>query len=277
MKNIGRIALFGGIAALNVWGQFTFTPERSNLGNLVILADNPTTLQRYNVQGFKINNIAQVPNGIAVTKVLGNYMVSTGSTLLQVTPTGTVTTVASAPSANGTAAFWVSLAPDGLGNVVLADNHQHAIWLVNPATSAITKVANYPVANAGVSDDVGVAVDPTGNYLVITDNSPAGVAMFSVAPTGAVTPVTLTGVAAKSTIARLLRYNGGYAFFSSLDNAVFTATFTAQPGTASPTATVAQLMASVSATTPQGFSVNASSGIFSLVTSAPARVAPSRH
>ena len=155
------------------------------------------------------------------------------------TPGGAVITWRPTPST----AQWVSLAPDGLGNVVLADNKAHAVWRVNLQTNAPTLIGNYPVGSPSELEDVGIAVDPSGNYLILNDNN-STLSMFSMTPTGTATAVTLTGVAAKNTNGRLLRYNGGYAFVSYGDNTIDTITFTVPPGSSTPpVATIAVLSA----------------------------------
>lgn len=270
MNRFGQVAVLGVAIALSGYGQaINYTSLDSNLGNLAILAGNPAALLRYSNTGLLINTIAPVPNAIAVTKVLGNFLVTTGSTLLQVTPVGAVTTLLSAPSVSGTAAQWVSLAPDGLGNVVLADNRLHAVWQVNLQTNTPKLVASYPVSSASENEDVGITVDPSGSYLVLDDNG-TGVSMFAITPTGTVTPVTLTGAAAKNTNGRLIRYNGGYAFVSFGDNAIFTIAFTTPPGSSSPpVATVTELAGNVAAAgTAVGLSANLDSGYLHIATSA---------
>ena len=266
MKRFTAMIAFGGIAALLSYGQaVNYNSLDANLGNLVILNGSPTALQRYGNTGFLINTIATVPNALAMTKVLGNYLVTTGTSLVQVTPAGTVTTVANAPGSSQ----WVSLTPDGLGNLVVADNKAHAVWRVNLQTNVASLVGNYPVTSASELEDVGIAVDPSGNYLVLSDNN-STLSMFSMSPGGTATPVTLTGVAAKNTNGRLIRYNGGYAFISVGDNAIFTITFTVPPGSASPpVATVAELAGNIAASgTPRGLTANLDSGALFFTTSA---------
>ena len=266
MTRFAAMVVLGGVWTVLGYGQaVTYTSLNSSLGNLVTLDGSPTALHRYSNTGSLINTIASVPNGLALTKVLGNYYVTTGSTLIQVTPTGTVTPVATAPASTQ----WVSLAPDGLGNLVLADNKAHAVWRLNVQTSAATLVGTYPVGDAGQLEDVGIAVDPSGSYLILSDNN-GTLSLYSMTPAGTVTPVMLTGFAAVNTNGRLIRYNGGYAFISYGDNAICTITFTVPLGGASPpVATVATLASSITPSgTPRGLTANLDSGALFFATSA---------
>jgi hypothetical protein len=195
-----------------------------------------------------MNTIATVANGLVMTKVQGNYMVSTGTTLVQVTPAGTATLIATAPSLNGISTQWVSVAADALGNVIAGDDQYHAVWLINPVTNSATKVANYPIANTSESEFVSIAVDPSGDYLVLEDNG-GSVHLYAVTPAGAVNAVTLTGAPAKNAGSTLVPFNGGYVFASRTDNAVYTLTLTTPLSIASPAATVTLLASDV---TPSG-------------------------
>jgi len=266
VKKFAAIVVLGGAATVLGYGQaVVYNSLNSSLGNLVTLDGSPTALHRYNNAGFLIGTIASVPNALALTKVLGNYYVTTGLTLVQVTPLGAVTPVATAPSSSQ----WTALAPDGLGNLLLADNKAHAVWRVNLQTSAASIVGNYPATSAGQNEDVGIIVDPSGNYLILSDNN-ATLSMFSMTPSGTVVPVTLTGFAATNTNGKLIRYNGVYAFISYGDNAICTITFTVPPGSATaPVATVAELASSITPSgTPRGLTANLDSGALFFATSA---------
>ena len=262
MKAI-TLAAIGMTAAMQMAGQaINYNSSKSNSGNIAVLGGAPTALLRYTNTGALMNTVAQMPGALAMTKVLGNYLVTTGATLYQISPTGTITPIANALSLNGLTGQWVSLAPDGLGNVVLADNHFHAVWLVNLQTNAVTKVASYPVGASNESEDVAIAVDPaSGNYIVLEDNSGV-VSVFSITPGGTVTQVTLTGTAARSSGSRLIPYNGAYVFASASDNAVYTLTPTTPLTIASPAATVAELAGNVCAPTcnPTSLGVNPDTG-----------------
>src|ERR1700677_3947873 len=78
-----------------------------------------------------IKAIAPVPNGTGLGKDLsGNYLATTSPTLLRVTPTGTASTTPPAPA--GPATGWVGVAADSLGNFIVVDNVQHAVWRITP-------------------------------------------------------------------------------------------------------------------------------------------------
>jgi hypothetical protein len=171
-----------------------------------------------------IKAIAPVPNGTGLGKDLsGNYLVTTSSTLLRVTPTGTVSTIATAPA--GPATGWVGVAADSLGNFIVVDNVQHAVWRITPTagTATAAKVANYPVTDASVNEDASILVDPSGNYRVIEDNS-FTVQMFSITPAGGVTTIALSGAATTSAAGLIPDGAGNYLFASFKDDSVFRVT-----------------------------------------------------
>jgi hypothetical protein len=171
-----------------------------------------------------IKTIASVANGTGVGKDLsGNYLVTTSTTLLSVTPTGTVSTIATAPSSPATG--WVGVAADSMGNFIVVDNVQHAVWRISPngTMPGILRLAYYPVTDTSANEDVSVVVDTSGNYRVIEDNSMA-VHMFSITPSGAVTTIALSGAGATSASGLIPDGAGNYLFASYLDDSVFRVT-----------------------------------------------------
>src|ERR1700683_1923796 len=82
----------------------------------VVLSSSPSgALVRASSDWRSIKTIATVDNGTGLGKDLGgNYLVTTPSTLMRVTPTGTVSTIATAPSTPATG--WIGVAADSLGN-----------------------------------------------------------------------------------------------------------------------------------------------------------------
>jgi hypothetical protein len=171
--------------------------------------------------------IASVPDGIAVAKdTFGNYMVVTGSALVQVMPTGAVTSKALAPASGPSPSNWVAIASDSLGNVIVADNHAHEVWRITPGSlfSLEKEVASYPVFSPSQSEDAAVAVDPSGNYLVLEDNG-GSLHLYSITPAGTVTPIALSGATATSFNTSLIPDGAGnYVFASSVANALFRVT-----------------------------------------------------
>lgn len=263
------IAIGLSIAALQLFGQsINYNASKSNTGNIMAIAGTPRTLQRYSTTGALMNTIATVPNALVATKSFGNYVVSTGNTVVQVSPSGVVTQVANAPSPNGLSAQWISIAADGLGNVVLTDDQYHAVWLVNLATGIYSKVANYPIVTTSEAESAAIAVDASGNYLVLEDNG-GSVHLYSITPAGNVTAVTLTGVPASNAGTSLVHFNGGYAFASRTDNAVYTLNFTTPVTIASPSATITELVGSVAASgAMENLAVNPDTGDLYVATTA---------
>jgi hypothetical protein len=186
----------------------------------VLVSSSPGTLIRASSDWHSIATIASVPNATGVGKDLyGNYLVTTSSTLLRVTPAGAVSTIATAPAAPS---GWIGVAADSLGNYIIVDNAQHAVWRVSSA-GVVLKVANYIVADTGELEDASILVDPSGNYRVIEDNSMT-VQMFSITPAGAVTNITLSGAAAISADGLIPDGAGNYLFASYRDDSVFRVT-----------------------------------------------------
>jgi hypothetical protein len=220
MKRMTTAAALWLAAALQTMGSTSYTASKSNTGDLVVQGGEPGILQRYSAGGRLLGTIASVPNGIAVAKSGGNYMVVTGSALVQVTPAGTVTTIANAPGSAAGTARWIAIASDQLGNLVAVDNVQHAVWLITPASGVVTKVASYAVADVLGAEDAAVAMDPAGNYLVLEDNG-GSLHLFLITPGGTVTPIQLHGTVATQCRTSLIPFGGGYLFVSPAENAVF--------------------------------------------------------
>ena len=119
----------------------------------------------------------------------GNFIVAAASSLLRVTPIGSVATVAQAPV--GTQ--WIAAAIDGTGNIIAVDNLQHAVWRVSPDGSSIVEVANYPAPSPASLENAKVLVDTHGNYIVAEDNGGAA-RIFVVTPGGSPTELSLSTV-----------------------------------------------------------------------------------
>ena len=188
----------------------------------VMVSSSPTgALIRASSDWSSINTIAPIANALGLGKDLsGNYLVTTASTLLRVTPTGTVTTVATAPA--GPATGWIAVAADSLGNFIVVDNVQHAVWRISPAGNVV-KVANYPVVDASVNEDAYILVNASGNYLVLEDNV-VTVQMYSITPAGNVTMIGLSGASSTSVSGLIPDGTGNYLFASFRDDSVFRVT-----------------------------------------------------
>jgi hypothetical protein len=169
-----------------------------------------------------LTTIAPISNGTGVGKDLnGDYLVTTSKSLLRVTPTGTVTAIANAPTIPPTG--WVGVVTDAQGNYIVVDNVQHAVWRISPNGAAVLKVANYTVMNSPEQEDANILLDPNGNYLVLEDNGSVA-QMFSITPAGGVTQITLSGAAATATDGFTADGAGNYLFSSFRDDSVFSVT-----------------------------------------------------
>lgn len=114
----------------------------------------------------------------------GNYIVAPAGPLLKMTPGGVVTTIASGG--------YISVAVDGLGNFIAADNSHHEVWRISPDGSSVNVVAAYPVCNVGNLEDVTVRINSAGNYVVMHDNCSSGIAVYVITPGGTVTSLPLS-------------------------------------------------------------------------------------
>jgi hypothetical protein len=223
MKRITTAAALWLTAALQMMGSTDYTASKSSTGNFVVIQGGQQgSLQRYSTGGRLLGTIAAVPSGIAVAKNRGNYMVVTGSALVQVTPAGSVTTIANAPKGKAGVSGWIAIASDQLGNLVVVDNIQHAVWLITPSpgSSVVTKVADYGVADILGAENAGVSIDPYGNYLVLEDNG-GSLHLFSITPAGTVTPIELRGATPTQCHTSIIPFGAGYLFVSAAENAVF--------------------------------------------------------
>lgn len=227
MKRITVVTALCLGAAVQMMAGLNYNASKANTVNLVIESAQPFSLQRVSKTGVLMGTIASVPNGIAVAKVGGNYMVSTGSSIVQVTPLGSVTTIANAPSSAAGTPDWVAIAPDQLGNLVAVDNSEHAVWLITPgaagASSGVKKIANYTVSAAGSAENAGIDVDINGNYVVLEDNG-GSAHVYSITPAGAVSPIQLMGGTPKQASALHKHVYGvkyEEVFVSPADNSVY--------------------------------------------------------
>jgi hypothetical protein len=125
--------------------------------------------------------------GLTVDKG-GDYILARVSSLVRVTPSGIVSTIAVCP----TGSQWLAVAVDSSGDYIVGDNQRHAIWRVSADGARVDRVAAYPVRRPQDMEDMGVMVDDTGNYLVIEGNG--GTAhVWTVTPYGDVRPISLHG------------------------------------------------------------------------------------
>jgi len=189
---------------------------------VMISSSVPGALIRASNDFRSITTIAPISNGTGVGKDLnGNYLVTTSNSLLRVTPTGTVTSIANAPTIPPTG--WIGVVTDSQGNYIIVDNAQHAVWRVSPSGLSVLKVANYTVTDPGELEDANILLDPSGNYLVLEDNGSVA-QMFSITPAGGVSQITLSGAAATGTDGFTSDGAGNYLFASYRDDSVFSVT-----------------------------------------------------
>jgi len=197
------------VALLATW------PATATAGSFVVLnrsANN--SLVRVSTDGRLISTIAVNVGGYGLTKDnAGNYIVAAVWSLLRVTPSGSVSTIATAPPGSQ----WMRVVQDSEGAFVVADNQQHAVWRIS-ADGYSSKLANYPVA-APVLEASSIVLDESGNYLLIEENN--GTHLWLITPTGQVTPVPLSGVNIANGGVIIDDGDGNYFVGSQKDHAVF--------------------------------------------------------
>jgi hypothetical protein len=146
------------------------------------------SLVRISPEGKYISTIANGFAGEGLAKdPEGNYLVTTVTALLRVTPSGGVSRIATAPAGS----HWLKVigAPDG--SSIVTDNVQHALWRVSKDGQTITKIANYPVPNYHEWESTSVAIDGQGNYKLLEDNHRES-RLYKINPEGAVTEIPLS-------------------------------------------------------------------------------------
>ena len=157
---------------------------QSESGGLIFVSGN----------GSSVSQLSSVSGYDVAYDGGGNAVVATVQNLERVTPQGTTSIVATAPSG----AQWLAVAQDGFGNYIVGDNKKHGVWRVSPDGVSSVFVATYPVPSQNELEDIKVLVDVHGNYIVAEDNG--GVGLFSITPAGAVNTVTLTGETLPTTV-----------------------------------------------------------------------------
>jgi uncharacterized protein YjiK len=207
MIHLGRICC----VLLAAW------PAAAAAGSFVVLnrsAEN--SLVRVSSDGHLISIIAAKAGGRGLTKdSAGDYIVAAVSSLLRVTPSGSVTTIATAPRGSQ----WVYVVQDHDGVFVVADNEQHALWRISADGQSVAKLANYSVSPPQM-EDVSIVFDQSGNYLVMTEKV-YGAYLWRITQSGQVTPTPMRGKNITAGGFMIDATNGDYLIGSNTDRAVF--------------------------------------------------------
>ena len=186
-------------------------------GSFVVLnrsAEN--SLVRVSSDGRLINMIAAKAGGYGLTKdSAGDYIVAAVSSLLRVTPSGRVSTIATAPRGSQ----WMHVLQDHEGFFVVVDNEQHAVWRISADGQSVTNLANYSVSPPQM-EDVSIVFDESGNYLVMTERV-YGAYLWRITQSGQVTPVPLRGKNITAGGFMIDARHGDYLIGSNTDHAVF--------------------------------------------------------
>ena len=184
----------------------------------VVLGRYPAgDLVRVTDDGQSQKTIARGVGGFGLTvDKNGDYIVARVSSLVRVTPSGVVSTIAAGP----TGSQWLAVAVDSSGNYIVGDNQRHDIWRVSADGARVDRVATYPVRWPQEMEDIGVIVEDTGNYLVIEGNGFTA-NVWTISPKGDVKPMPLHGAVMRSGDAIIRDGAGAYLAMSSRDHAVF--------------------------------------------------------
>ena len=197
--------------------SITVAAVAGDVSYVVLYRSGPDSLVRVSGDGKSLTTIATRANGYGLAADgHGNYIVAAVSSLLRVTPSGVVSTIATAPSGSQ----WLCVALDSHGNYILGDNRQHAIWRVSSDGRLVEKVAAYPVRNTIEWEDIGVALDSAGNYMVVEGNS-FEAHFWRVTPEGQLTAIPLHGEKMRSSGSIFVDADGTYLVSSCRDYAVF--------------------------------------------------------
>jgi DNA-binding beta-propeller fold protein YncE len=173
---------------------------------VVLQKGTTNSLIRISSDGKSMTTIAEGFEGVSLAiDGGGNYIIGARDRLLRVTPSGAVSTIATAPEG----ALWTAVAVDASGNLIVADGRKPAVWRVSPDGLSIVQVATYDGLVYTVDRPVGIVVDNDGDYrLVVLGVDPAdrhtAARVYRVSPGGTVRAIRLHG-------ARSRRFSGGLA------------------------------------------------------------------
>lgn len=208
-----RLLWCGGVALLMI----TWPVVAGSVSYVVLHQFGSASLERVSDDGRTRTTIATGAGGygLALDKQ-GDYIVAAVSSLLRVTPSGAVSTIAATP----TGSQWLGVAVDSGGDYIVGDNQRHSIWRVSPDGRTIQRVAAYPVQNNDEMEAVGVAVDARGDYLVMEGNS-FHAHFWRISPSGRVMPIPLHGDKMMSGSALVAERDGSYLVVSHRDRAIF--------------------------------------------------------
>ncbi len=203
-----------GCAALLV---LAWVLSAGNVSYVVLFRSNSNSLVRISDDGASQTVIARGAGGSGLARdVPGDYIVAAISSLLRVTPSGVVSTIALAPIGSQ----FLSVAVDSSGNYIVADNRRHSVWRISPNGDTVKRVAMYPVRRFDELEDVGIIVDPLGDYLVMESNSFVS-HFWRISPEGRVTSIPLRGDSMTGAGPITGDGSGAYVVASSRDHALF--------------------------------------------------------
>jgi hypothetical protein len=153
---------------------------------VVLNKSSKNSLVRFDSYGRFVATIANGAGGSGLaTDRDGNYIVAALGSLLRVTPSGKVATIAKAPSGSQ----WISVAQGPGGAFLAVDNRQHAVWRVSEDGQTTTKLLSYP-APANHLESASLAPDGEGNFLLLEENPAAQLFRFDTS--GDLVPIALS-------------------------------------------------------------------------------------
>ncbi|MFN0106704.1 MAG: hypothetical protein ACKV2U_31995 [Bryobacteraceae bacterium] len=185
----------------------------------VVLQDlDEDSLIRVSADGKSVTTIASGAAGVGLARDRkGDYVVAARSALLRVTRSGVVTTIAKAPPGSE----WVAVVADAEGNLIVADDTQHAVWRVAEDGNSILMIARHPgYLRKQLWGAIGLAVEKSGDYLLLREGDKRTLEFYRVTPAGAVSKIPLSGATLRFGGAMLPDEAGNY-LFASCSPAIF--------------------------------------------------------
>ena len=176
-------------------GLFTLQASFARSNSYIILQESGPGLLRVSEDGASVTVIASQVTGLDLTiDVNGNYVVTTGSELIRVSPSGEVASIAKAPPGSS----WVAVSASRDGSLIVADEPSHLLWRITE-NNEIHRLASYPGSLPLGENHIGLLVDSSDGCLVMRVSDGNSPELFRIQLDGQISQVTLSGHVRKPT------------------------------------------------------------------------------